>query len=64
VTYYPLKVEPVPEKCPGCGKWHIRVQNISCCVMHPPGTCCHMGEQEVPEPQRWRATIKRLWRRV
>lgn len=34
--------------CPNC-KAHYRVPpvTVSCCVAHPPGDCCHMGEERV-----------------
>lgn len=50
--YFPPEKEPVPQKCPGCGKWYIipNGPRFVCAVMHAPGTCCHMGEKEVPEP--------------
>lgn len=32
--------------CPNCEAW-FRTGTMSCCVMHSPGDCCHMGEIEV-----------------
>lgn len=41
-------------KCKICGKWFAVIpaggSYISCCVQHPPGECCHMGDREVVEP--------------
>lgn len=55
MTYFPPKdtTPPRPTKCPGCGKWHIptpSMEMVSCCVLHPPGSCCHYSETEVPPP--------------
>ena len=36
--------------CPQCGKRFVPtpgMQNVSCCVAHPPGSCCHYSETEV-----------------
>lgn len=52
MPYFPPCEEPKPYYCPNCRKWFA--QNIghaiSCCVLHPPGDCCHVGEREVPAP--------------
>ena len=50
-----VEASPVtsPKRCAGCGKWFEPIpemQNVSCCVMHPPGTCCHYTEREVDAP--------------
>jgi len=42
---FPEKIERV-YRCQGCGKQYIQ-GNVSCCVAHPPGTCCHYGETPV-----------------
>lgn len=53
MTYFPLPAEREPVKCPGCGKWFISPRvGMSCLVLHPPGTCCHYGETEVPAPAK------------
>ena len=42
-----------PEKCRGCGKWYVPtegMENVSCTVLHGPGSCCHYSETEVAEP--------------
>ena len=35
-----------PYRCGLCGKYFLR-GNVSCCVMHPRGECCHYGDREV-----------------
>ena len=56
MVYFP-KIEEgpaVPTKCPGCAKWYVpnpARANVSCCVMHYPGSCCHYSETEVPAPE-------------
>lgn len=47
MPYFP-KREETAYKCHGCGK-KFYPGNLSRCVLHAPGTCCHMGEVEVPE---------------
>lgn len=32
-------------QCSICFQWYVREQNISCCVIHGPGQCCHYGER-------------------
>ena len=40
-----------PYKCRMCGKWWSKVSNMSCCVMHSSGTCCHQySDIEIEEP--------------
>lgn len=56
MVYFPEidRTPPKPEKCPGCGKWYVPtpgMENVSCCVAHGPGSCCHYSETEVPEPK-------------
>jgi hypothetical protein len=37
--------------CRKCDKWYrVRkgMENMSCCVMHAPGSCCHYNEEVVP----------------
>lgn len=50
MPYFPRKSESA-YKCQGCGQWYIR-GNLSCCVAHTPGTCCHYGETPSLPPQR------------
>lgn len=62
MTYFPPKPPPIgplgtglPEKCPGCHKWYVPtpgMENVSCCVAHGPGTCCHYSETEIPAEPR------------
>ena len=59
MTYFPIieKREPVPEKCPGCGDWYVPtpgMENVSCCVAHGPGSCCHFSETKVEAPSTQR----------
>lgn len=43
--------KPRGEKCQICGKTYTGGNsNISCLVLHAPGTCCHYGETEVKPP--------------
>ena len=44
MPYFPKDTERA-YRCPNCGGWFIP-GNISCCVAHAPGTCCH--EYETP----------------
>lgn len=38
-------------QCSTCGRWYVSTTaQLACAVMHPPGTCCHYGDQEVPAP--------------
>ena len=47
-----------PYRCGLCGKYFLR-GNVTCCVMHSPGTCCHLGDQEVtPTREDRRRVIK------
>lgn len=34
-----------PYQCSICQQWYVRVENVSCCVSHGPGQCCHYGER-------------------
>lgn len=48
-TYY--SVMDTRYRCGTCGEiyeYDSRYR-ISCCVLHAPGDCCHLGEQLVPE---------------
>lgn len=45
MPYFP-KLEEDVYWCQGCGGRFQRGL-ISCCVAHPPGTCCHYGEERV-----------------
>jgi hypothetical protein len=50
--YFPEEAEIPPYWCPNCKAWYLvpRV-TVSCCVLHSPGDCCHMGETRVdPQP--------------
>lgn len=56
MTYFPpVKQERIqPSRCPGCGDWYVPtpgMENVSCCVMHPPGSCCHYSETRVEPPE-------------
>lgn len=38
--------------CPVCNKRYVSGSgNISCCVMHAPGDCCHFNDREITEEQ-------------
>jgi hydrogenase maturation factor len=43
--------------CPVCGGT-FRKGNISCCVAHAPGTCCHYGDTPAL-PGKPKSTINR-----
>lgn len=47
MPYFPSVKEMPSYNCPGCRRW-FTVGNVSCCVAHSPGSCCHHYEQEVP----------------
>jgi hypothetical protein len=49
--YFPPIEESRPARCPSCRRWYIvdRIR-MACCVMHSPGSCCHICEIEVPGP--------------
>ena len=49
MTYFPTLSESI-NKCPGCGRW-FQYGYINCLVLHPPGTCCHLGDTEVSAPK-------------
>lgn len=49
--YFPKREEVPPYHCQGCGGWYHRA-NISCCVNHAPGTCCHLYETPAAPPTR------------
>ena len=34
--------------CPICGGTY-RMGNINCLVAHPPGSCCHYGDEELSD---------------
>jgi hypothetical protein len=46
MPYFPLKSDPSPYRCEGCKRWFLP-SNMSCCVAHGPGSCCHEYETEV-----------------
>ncbi len=51
--YFPAYTPPKPYFCPGCEEWYIVVNpNVSCCVLHSLGTCCHYSEEKVDPPTR------------
>jgi hypothetical protein len=45
MPYFPTRQESA-YRCEGCGDWFIP-SNVSCCVAHAPGTCCHVTETRV-----------------
>lgn len=48
MPYFPQQQETA-YKCQGCGQWYYR-GNVSCCVLHTPGSCCHFGERPATPP--------------
>lgn len=42
-------------KCRICGSWYRRPMRwFSCLVLHSPGTCCHVGEEQLSaEGREW-----------
>jgi hypothetical protein len=44
--------DPEPRQCASCLRWY-RIGNprVACAAMHPPGSCCHYGDTEVPAPE-------------
>jgi len=39
-------------RCPMCDGLYRRnpkMENVSCCVLHPPGSCCHYSDIPVSE---------------
>ena len=48
--YFP-HIQSQEYTCQGCGR-RFRKTGLSCCVLHPPGTCCHYGEISLPSGQR------------
>ena len=57
--YFPTKAESA-YKCPTCGHWFIQ-GNKQCLVAHSPGTCCHYGDETIPEPRYIESHKERLW---
>lgn len=53
MSYFPKNVESAPYFCPNCEVWFVRPLGFStsCCVLHRPGSCCHMGESQAEAPQ-------------
>lgn len=52
MPYFPLKTaKGSAYYCPQCKAWYTR-SNVSCCVLHAPGSCCHMGETKLPGKPR------------
>jgi hypothetical protein len=49
VPYFPPAEPPKPYYCPNCKAWFY-YSNMSCLVMHGPGSCCHHYEQKAPAP--------------
>lgn len=54
MPYFPTTQQMVYQ-CQGCGRW-FRSTGSACCVLHPPGTCCHHLEIEHPPPRRMMST--------
>lgn len=50
MPYFPKQSESA-YYCPRCKAWFLR-GNVSCCVAHAPGTCCHYGETQVAAPTK------------
>jgi hypothetical protein len=49
--YFPPDRPLVPYQCEGCGDWYVMPRvALACCVLHPPGSCCHFGEIAVASP--------------
>ncbi len=46
MPYFEDRGPTPPYWCRGCESWYIQ-GNISCCVVHSPGQCCHYGEDRV-----------------
>jgi hypothetical protein len=49
MPHFPKQSEIKAYKCPGCSNWYFP-SNISCGVLHAPGTCCHTYEREAAAP--------------
>lgn len=48
--YFPVTYSDAQKyQCPGCRGWFYH-SNTSCCVAHPPGTCCHHYEEPAMSP--------------
>lgn len=45
MPYFPPRRE-TKYYCPNCKAWFIP-SNISCTVLHEPGTCCHKYEEKI-----------------
>lgn len=58
MAYFPHKSQRA-YKCEGCGRWFIK-GNVSCCVMHAPGTCCHYGDTPLPDLQQLGEQIQKV----
>lgn len=50
MPYFP-RPEETKYYCPNCKQWFIP-GNASCCVLHPPGTCCHLYDTPTTPPER------------
>ncbi len=50
MPYFPTRTEQA-YRCPGCQKWFL-MGNMSCCVLHAPGSCCHEFEQPIDAPNQ------------
>lgn len=70
MPYFPKAEAPnvAPYWCPNCAAWYLPQCGplvSSCCVIHPPGSCCHHGETKLvaegsqPQPVfvPWNQTI-------
>lgn len=53
MAYFPVESAAPPYYCPNCKAWYQRPRvPVSCCVLHLPGSCCHMGEIRVATPTK------------
>lgn len=48
MPYFPPTTAPHRYWCPRCEAWYeVPRVAVSCCAIHAPGSCCHMGETRV-----------------
>jgi hypothetical protein len=41
-------------QCSLCGDWYgVGPVQVSCTVLHSPGSCCHYGQTKVESPELW-----------
>ena len=50
MPYFPKQPEQAYQ-CEGCKGWFYP-SNMSCCVAHAPGSCCHQYEQSTLPPAK------------